>query len=81
MIREATTFHVSLAITYVIARARRPRALDGTLHDRATGRPLTGEEVLTVARQCAEKGYEVIPSCDHVGSKGECLGHPAEASA
>lgn len=79
--REPKTFHVALAIRYVIARARRPRALDGVLEDRNNGRKLTGEEVIAVARQCAEKGFDVIPSCDHIGPKGDCLGHPVGASA
>lgn len=79
--REPKTFHVALGIRYVIARARRPRSLDGILAERNTGRKLTGEEVIAIARQCAEKGFDVIPSCDHHGEHGQCLGHPVEASA
>jgi hypothetical protein len=79
--RQPKTFHVSLAVSYVTARARRPRALDDLLNERGTGRPIPGEEVLSIARECAERGFSMIPSCDHVGPDGGCLGHPVEATA
>lgn len=58
---EAKTFHVCVAVSYVIAQARRPRALDDLLSERGTGRPLPGEEVVTVALACAERGFTMIP--------------------
>lgn len=77
---QAKTFHVCVAVSYVIARARRPRALDDLLSERGTGRAIPGEEVLAIARDCAERGFTMIPSCDHHGDNGACLGHPVEAS-
>lgn len=78
---EAKTFHVCVAVSYVIERARRPRALDDLLSERGTGRPIPGEEVVTIAMDCADHGFTVIPSCNHHGDKGQCLGHPVETSA
>lgn len=75
------TFHVHMPINAIIEHARRPRRLDGMFHDRATKRPLTGEEVLTIAHDLASKGFEVIPPCDHHDAKGHCLGHAIEGAA
>lgn len=76
-----TTFHVHMPITAVIQHARRPSRLDGMFLDRETKRPLTGEEVLTIAHDLANKGFEVIPPCDNHDAKGHCLGHPTEGAA
>lgn len=66
----------------IIRHARAPRNLDSMLKDAATGRSLTGEEVLQMAHKMAAKGYQVMPiGCDHHDAKGYCLGHPAEAAA
>lgn len=72
------TFHVYMPITEIIRHARRPRRLDDMFVDSETKRPLTGEEVLTMAHDLASKGFEVIPPCDNTDAKGYCLGHPAE---
>ena len=41
-----------------------------------TGRSLPGEEVLTLARDMAAKGFEVMPiGCVNFDSRGYCLGH------
>lgn len=76
-----TTFHVHMPITAVIQHARSPRRLDGMFLDRETKRPLTGEEVLTIAHDLASKGFDVIPPCDHHDAKGRCLGHQTEGVA
>lgn len=73
-----TTFHVSMPITAIIAHARRPRRLDGLFVDRVTGNEIPGEELVRQARELAEKGFEVMPPCDHYDAKGNCLGHPAK---
>lgn len=79
--RQAKTFHVCVAVSYVVERARRPRALDDLLSERGTGRAIPGEEVVSIAMECAKHGFTMIPSCDHHGEHGHCLGHPVEATA
>ncbi|HGM6086755.1 TPA: hypothetical protein ACKPZF_000684 [Pseudomonas aeruginosa] len=71
------TFHVGMAISYLIGHARRPRRLDGIFVERATGRPLPGEEVVKMAHHLASLGFELVPPCDHHDERGYCLGHPA----
>lgn len=69
------TFHVTMSIAAIIKHARAPRRLDGMFIDRVTGNPLPGEELLRQTHALAEKGFEVIPPCDHHDAKGNCLGH------
>lgn len=73
----AKTFHVGMAISYLIGHARRPRRLDGIFVERATGRPLPGEEVVKMAHHLSCQGFELVPPCDHHDERGYCLGHPA----
>ncbi|MFK8398134.1 hypothetical protein M2D07_006435 [Pseudomonas sp. BGr12] len=72
-----TVHHCSIDIANgVIRYARSPRRLDGLLKEANSGRSLPGEEVLSLAREMAGKGYEVMPiGCDHFDSRGYCLGH------
>lgn len=66
----------------IIRHARNPRALDGLFKDAKTGRSIPGEDVLALARDEAEQGFEVMaPGCDNRDALGYCLGHPVEASA
>ncbi|MDD0981332.1 Lar family restriction alleviation protein [Pseudomonas shahriarae] len=72
-----TTFHACLDIHHgVIRHARAPRNLDGLLKDAATGKPMTGEQVLDHAIHLAEQGFEAIPvGCNNHDGQGRCLGH------
>lgn len=75
------TFHCAIDIgNGIIRHARAPRALDSMLKDAATGRSLTGEEVLQRAYDLSVKGYEAMPiGCDNHDSRGYCLGHEEAA--
>lgn len=75
------TFHVSMTIASIIKHARNPRRLDGMFVDRVTGTPLPGEELVRQAHALAEKGFQVIPPCDHHDAQGNCLGHPVGRAA
>lgn len=77
---EGKTFHCCMAISYLIGHARRPRKLDDIFVERGTGRKLPGEEVVTMAIDLANKGYEVVPSCDGHNAKGYCQGHQQGAA-
>ncbi|HFT8665967.1 TPA: hypothetical protein ACGSTW_000729 [Pseudomonas aeruginosa] len=73
------TFHVGMAISYLIGHARQPRRLDGIFVERGTRRPLLGEEVVEMAHHLASQGFELVLPCDHHDSRGYCLGHEEEA--
>ncbi|HHN0514954.1 TPA: hypothetical protein ACRNDL_001252 [Pseudomonas aeruginosa] len=73
------TFHVGMAISYLIGHARQPRRLDGIFVERGTRRPLLGEEVVEMAHHLASQGFELVSPCDHHDSRGYCLGHEEEA--
>ncbi|MDH1009962.1 hypothetical protein N5J43_08240 [Pseudomonas nicosulfuronedens] len=72
-----TWHHCSIDIANgVIRYARSPRRLDGLLKEADTDRSLPGEEVLSLAREMASKGYVAMPiGCDHFDNRGYCLGH------
>lgn len=38
-------------------------------------RPATEQEIIDDIIEAMGKGYEVLPPCDNVDSKGHCLGH------
>ena len=77
-----TTHHCVIDIgNGIIRHARAPRNLDSMLKDAATGRSLSGEEVLQRAFELSAKGFEVMPiGCDNFDAKGYCLGHQQEAA-
>lgn len=75
-----TLHHCSIDIGNGIIRfARSPRKLDGLLKDAKTGRSILGEDILALARDDAEQGFEVMtPGCNNRDKSGRCAGHPEE---
>ena len=43
------------------------------------GRPATKQEILDEVIEAMGNGYEVLPPCDNVDSKGHCAGHEVQA--
>ena len=65
----------------IIRHARTPRVLDGLFKDAKTGRLIPGEDLIALARDEAEQGFQVMtPGCDNRDAKGYCLGHQQEAA-
>lgn len=69
---KARTFHVTMTVDAILWR--QPDQLEGIFHNTADGRPMTGTEVLAMARHYKAMGYEAIPVCDN-HHLGHCQGH------
>lgn len=48
------------------------------MHLMVGDRPATEDEIAHDVVEAIDKGYEVLPPCDHVDEKGRCKGHDKE---
>ena len=67
-----TTYHISQSIDGLKRLISNGRRITWIMID---GKTATTLELLAAIEDAESKGYDVIPPCKNIDSKGHCLGH------